>query len=253
MSHGLEAICNLRTGKRDRPKRRNRRHDSRHAGGRHHRPTRTVVLAPMETNVPISNMGKRNMSAPAMSCDASASSSSADDVGSAQLQDLLRRMPTQYALSTSFADRMHHAKLLAEASDAAKAQQHSVRLSWDAEQRGGRAAIWLVFPDRRGSLGVITSLLSELGVNIGKASVFSSSDGLLAVDTFTVDRCVRTRSRHAPGNRSPAVQHTLAPLETIDPPSHTTLCAFARAQDGRRPRGDAARASGASPQLAVVL
>ena len=203
--------------------------------------------------MPISNMGKRNMSAPAMSCDASASSSSADDVGSAQLQDLLRRMPTQYALSTSFADRMHHAKLLAEASDAAKAQQHSVRLSWDAEQRGGRAAIWLVFPDRRGSLGVITSLLSELGVNIGKASVFSSSDGLLAVDTFTVDRCVRTRSRHAPGNRSPAVQHTLAPLETIDPPSHTTLRAFARAQDGRRPRGDAARASGASPQLAVVL
>ena len=30
----------------------------------------------------------------------------------------------------------------------------------------------------RGSLGLITSLLSELGINIGKASVFSSSDGI---------------------------------------------------------------------------
>ena len=197
--------------------------------------------------MPISNMGKRNMSAPAMSCDASASSSSADDVGSAQLQDLLRRMPTQYALSTSFADRMHHAKLLAEASDAAKAQQHSVRLSWDAEQRGGRAAIWLVFPDRRGSLGVITSLLSELGVNIGKASVFSSSDGLLAVDTFTVDRCVRTRSRHAPGNRSPAVQHTLAPLRLLTRPL-TRLCVPLRER-----RMDAALAEMLRARLAQAL
>jgi hypothetical protein len=42
--------------------------------------------------------------------------------------------------------------------------------------------------DRRGSLGVVTSLLSELGVNIGKASVFSTLDDQYGVDSFTVDR-----------------------------------------------------------------
>ena len=129
---------------------------------------------------------KRNMSAPACSSmDSEATASQSEDPG--QLQELLRRMPAQYALATSLVDRAEHSRLLSAVLSGAKPQDDSVRLSWRVEQASTRATVWLVFPDRRGSLGLITSLLSELGINIGKASVFSTHDGI-AVDTFTVDR-----------------------------------------------------------------
>ena len=132
-----------------------------------------------------SNMGKRNMSAPAITSDSMASSS---DANNSYLQELLRRMPAQYALATSYSDREQHARLLNELQATQKSQQQlAVCISWQPVQTGG-ATVWLVFADRRGSLGLITSLLSELGVNIGKASVFSSTDGI-AADAFTVDRC----------------------------------------------------------------
>ena len=132
-------------------------------------------------------MGAKSLSMPSMTGE-SASSSSMDN-GHPGVQQLLQRMPSQYAFATSLTDRVQHARLLA-----AKAQDPvgvtNVHLSWAAEGGGTHATIWLVFADRRGSLGLITALLSELGVNIGKASVFSTSDGV-AVDSFSVDRCVR--------------------------------------------------------------
>ena len=119
------------------------------------------------------------------------------DARAAQLlHELSRRMPAQYALTTSYADRLEHARLLAETALGAKPQADAVRLAWRLEE-GSHATLWLVFPDRRGSLGLITSLLSELGVNIGKVSAFSSTDGF-AVDTFTVDRCVSELEGDAP-------------------------------------------------------
>lgn len=142
-----------------------------------------------------SSFVKRNMSAPACSSMDQAASSSANDVASSQVQDLLRRMPAQYALATSYADRLVHARLIADLPVGAKPQGDLVRLSWQTVQQDATTAatVWLAFPDRRGSLGLITSLLSELGINIGKASVFSSTDGI-AVDTFTVDRSAPHRA-----------------------------------------------------------
>jgi hypothetical protein len=103
----------------------------------------------------------------------------------AGVQRLLQRLPSQYALSTSYTDRVQHARLLS-AMEADPSASTNVHLAW-ATENGNRATIWLVFSDRRGSLGLITAVLSELGVNIGKASVFSTSDGA-AVDSFSVDR-----------------------------------------------------------------
>lgn len=169
--------------------------------------------------------GKRNMSAPAFSSMDHASSSS-DDARAAQLlHELSRRMPAQYALTTSYADRLEHARLLAETALGAKPQADAVRLAWRLEE-GSHATLWLVFPDRRGSLGLITSLLSELGVNIGKVSAFSSTDGF-AVDTFTVDRCVSELEGDAPCGTSvarPATQTATREMMT---------CALMRAARAR--------------------
>ena len=136
------------------------------------------------------SMGKRASSMPTIAGE----SSTADPNGnSPELQNLLRRLPAQYALATSFADRLQHTRLMAALMANAEASS-AVHLAWAAEEGLGRAAIWLVFADRRGSLGLITALLSELGVNIGKASVFSTTDGV-AVDSFTVDRCAASPTR----------------------------------------------------------
>ena len=105
----------------------------------------------------------------------------------AELHSLMQRLPSQYALATSYTDRLQHAKLLAMLQSGPDAIS-SVQLAWAQLDASARAfSLWLVFADRRGSLGLITSVLAELNVNIGKASVFSTTDGY-AVDSFSVDR-----------------------------------------------------------------
>ena len=104
------------------------------------------------------------------------------------VQELLQALPAQYALSTVQSDRNEHARLFV-ALRAETSSPQTVLLSWGANREPGYFSLWLVFHDRRGSLGVITSVISELGVNIAKASAFSTRDGI-AVDSFTVDRCV---------------------------------------------------------------
>ena len=101
------------------------------------------------------------------------------------VQQLLQALPAQYAMATSLSDRMHHARLLRELQTD-PAASHTVRLAWAVED-ATKAQLWLVFPDRRGSLSVISSAMSELNVNILKASVFNTNDGI-AVDSFSVDR-----------------------------------------------------------------
>lgn len=198
------------------------------------------------TGAGMSKMGSRNMSAPAFTGDGSVASSSADPQSAALLQELLRRMPTQYALATSFADRLHHAQLLSEMPATAKPGEHTaVRIAWEVEQ-DERMTVWLVFPDRRGSLGLITSLLSELGINIGKASAFSSTDGI-AVDTFTVDKCALPPPPHT----APAAAATSSLAEDWGlPVDRDALCAR---QNGCGAGGHAARAARARAHLSVGL
>ena len=107
------------------------------------------------------------------------------------LVELLQVLPPQYALSTDYDDRSQHARLLlalrAEAGPGDRPQKYTVQLAWCARAAYSQFSLWLVFYDRRGSLGVITSVISDLSINIGKASVFCTHDGI-AIDSFTVDR-----------------------------------------------------------------
>lgn len=130
-----------------------------------------------------SSMGARAASCPFEMCSGCSTSQMSVSTG---MLELLRSMPSQYALSTQQPERVQHVLLFHELRQEPPGAQ-SVHISWAAD---GNAtfSLWLVFPDRRGSLGVITSVISELGVNIAKASAFSTADGI-AVDSFTVDRC----------------------------------------------------------------
>ena len=152
-------------------------------------PPEAYAAAPSaELGIPPPNSGtmSRAMSSPAI---ASSDTSDPSTFAKPVLQQLLQRLPQQYALATSFNDRMIHAKLLAELQASTDATQ-TVRLEWAQNSQAPNVfSLWLVFADRRGSLGLITSVLAELNVNIGKASVFSTSDGI-AVDSFSVDRGV---------------------------------------------------------------
>ena len=96
----------------------------------------------------------------------------------------LTLMPADYVLSTLPSDHIQHARLLA-AFRMALPGTHSVQLSWAPQD--GAFALWLVFQDRRGSLGVISVALSELNIDISKAAAFSTQDGI-AVDAFVVNR-----------------------------------------------------------------
>ena len=98
---------------------------------------------------------------------------------------LLQSMPQEYVLSTTPDDRVQHAYLLAAFRlEMPGAQQ--VHISW-AQTGNGFCNVWLVFQDRRGSLGAITSALSDLGVDISRAAAFSTHDGV-AVDAFRVNQ-----------------------------------------------------------------
>ena len=104
-------------------------------------------------------------------------------------QKLLSVLPAQYALSTLPSDRDQHAQLLhnlrlEQQREGREAQ--NVHLSW-APNDSSSFSLWLVFNDRRGSLGVITSVLAEFGIDISKVAAFSTPDGI-AVTSFTVSR-----------------------------------------------------------------
>lgn len=133
-----------------------------------------------DARVASNSFTKRTMSAPSISADSTA----ADGVKTG-MQDLLRRMPSQYVLSSTVEDRNEHAQLVKELGAYSDAR-NKVCVSWRVE-KAGRFALRLVFQDQLGSLALVTAELSDLGVSIGKASTFCSTDGL-AVDAFTVDR-----------------------------------------------------------------
>jgi hypothetical protein len=97
---------------------------------------------------------------------------------------LLASTPADYAMTTKPLDRLQHALLIGKLRSEAGAST-SVQLSW--APCGDHFSLWLVFYDRRGSLGAISSSLGCLGIDIVKASAFSTIDGV-AVDSFTVNR-----------------------------------------------------------------
>jgi hypothetical protein len=105
------------------------------------------------------------------------------------VQKLLSVMPAQYALSTLPSDRAQHAQLLQNLhieQQREGRESQNVHLSW-APYDSRSFSLWLVFNDRRGSLGVITSVLAEFGIDISKVAAFSTPDGV-AVDSFAVSR-----------------------------------------------------------------
>lgn len=136
-------------------------------------------------------------------------------------QRLLNVMPDQYKLSAGLEERTQHAQLLAKSS----VNPDGVHMSWAKGPFEG-FLIWLVFPSKRGSLGVVTSILSEFSINISKAAANSTIDGSIAVDSFSVDR------QAALAHDSPRICCCcLRPIAPLTPPIHT--CS-SLTQDGRR-------------------
>ena len=129
-------------------------------------------------------------------------------------EDLLASTPVEYILSTKPLDHKKHA-FLVERLRSEGLGSTSVELSW--EHRGDSFSLWVVFYDRLGSLGAITSSLGSLGIDILMASTFSTTDGV-AVDFFAVDRMdeelaatLRTLIPDALGGRLPSDQNTRRP------------------------------------------
>ena len=134
-------------------------------------------------------------------------------------EDLLASTPVEYLLSTKPLDHEKHA-FLVERLRSADLDSTSVELSW--EHRGDSFSLWVVFYDRLGSLGAITSSLGSLGIDILMASTFSTTDGI-AVDFFAVDRMdeelaatLRTLLPNALGGQLPSDQNIRRPARKSD-------------------------------------
>jgi hypothetical protein len=101
-----------------------------------------------DARVASNSFTKRTMSAPSISADSTA----ADGVKTG-MQDLLRRMPSQYVLSSTVEDRNEHAQLVKELGAYSDAR-NKVCVSWRVE-KAGRFALRLVFQDQLGSLALV--------------------------------------------------------------------------------------------------
>jgi len=95
------------------------------------------------------------------------------------VDDVLERLPDNYFALTNPLERASHASLYL------RMMQHrsSCELSWRPLSKGAGVELHLVFIDQPGSLSAITASLASHGINILRATAFSTNDGV-AVDTL---------------------------------------------------------------------
>ena len=99
---------------------------------------------------------------------------------------LLSSLPKQYKLGTTRVDQLLHARLLRRL----RAEDAPVLTSWVRSKSavGGESLLQLhiVFRDRPGSLGTLSTVLSQAGANIVGVAAFTTTDGF-AVDVIGID------------------------------------------------------------------
>jgi [protein-PII] uridylyltransferase len=100
-------------------------------------------------------------------------------LGPNRADELARKLPERYFLSTDPSRALLHARLLDRAARGALAA--AVRTDAPA----GLSELTLAAPDRPGLLALLAGVLSAHGLNILSAQIASTDDGL-ALDTFTV-------------------------------------------------------------------